>query len=370
MTENELIIDFNVFPTAASVDYWFSEWSKSTNQGILPSLDAAFEAGQKYIKETIDLKVQALLDEYSIEQALVLDYNFSSRLIANNQDDLKNIGTGAGVGLGLAALMGVSFFPVVALGAVVGGLWKRAAKAKEFKERLVYISNNYAEKCAKSVYDIIKFKMVSETLSLPPATIVEMPCASSIQSLTLKQLQIKNFLDQRGIKYLLHFTSADNVESIKKYGILSVEELNRRGISFTCNDSNRLDNELDYISLSVTTINRQLLGSYIHTGRIKNVQVVWISASILYEEIDNPRIYCDRNAAATSCEKGTSFSDLQNMFQDSLSYTTTIGERDYDRERDGRANNEPTDPQAEILFKGCIPTKYILDVKGTSYYGY
>ena len=168
----------------------------------------------------------------------------------------------------------------------------------------------------------------------------------------------------------MHFTSAENIESIKKHGILSVEELNRRGIAFLRNDTNRLDNELDYISLSVTSINGPLLGSYIHTGRIKNVRVVWISASILYEELDNLRIYCDRNAAASSCRKGNSFSDLQNMFSDALSYTTTIGERDYDRERDGRADNEPTDPQAEILFKGCIPPKYILDVKGTSYYGY
>lgn len=369
MTENELAYKFNVFPTTASVNHWFTSWCASTNQGILPSLDEAFKAGQKHIKDTVDTRIQALLDTYSIEHSLILDYNFTRNLAANKQDDLKNIGTGAGVGLGLAALLGMSFFPVVAAGATVGGLWKRISKAKEFKERLLDISSDYARQCAKSIYEIIKLKTISDTLSIPPV-IVTPPRTSSVQSLSLKQLQIKNFLDQRGIKYLLHFTSAENIESIKKHGILSVEELNRQGIAFSRNDVNRLDNELDYISLSITSINRQLLGSYIHTGRIKNVRVVWISASILYEEIDNPRIYCDRNAAATSCRKGTAFSDLQNMFLDTLRYTTTIGERDYDRTRDGRANNEPTDPQSEILFKGCIPTKYILDVKGTSYYGY
>ena len=365
MTKNELIAEFNIFPTAASVDAWYTKWYASNNKWF-PSPEEMLEAGKKHIQQTADHKVQALLNKHKVEKSIVLDYNYTLCLI-NNQDDWKSIGTGAGVGLGLAALMGWSILPVVAIGAAIGGFWKRASKAKEFKERLVDISRNYAEQCAKSVYDIIKFKKVSETLSLPPATIIETPHASSIQSLSSKQLQIKNFLDQRGIEYLLHFTSAENIESIEKYGILSVEELNRRGIAFLRNDTNRLDNELDYISLSVTSINRQLLGSYIHTGRIKNVRVVWISASILYEEFDNPRIYCDRNAAASSCRKGNSFSDLQNMFSDALSYTTTIGERDYDRKRDGRADKEPTDPQAEILFKGCIPTKYI---KGTSYYGY
>lgn len=368
MTKSELIAEFNIFSSIADVDAWYTKWYTANNKWF-PSPEEMLEAGKKHIQQTADQKVQALLNKYTVEKSIVLDYNYTLCLI-NNQNDWKSIGTGAGVGLGLAALMGWSILPVVAIGAAVGGFWKRGEKFKEAKERLVYISNDYAKQCAKSIYDIIKFKTVSEKLSLPPATIVETPRTSSIQSLTLKQLQIKNFLDQRGIKYLLHFTNADNVESIEKNGILSVEELKRRGIPFSYNDSNRLDNELDYISLSVTSINRQLLGSYIHTGRIKNVRVVWISASILYEEIDNPRIYCDRNAAATSCRKGTSFSDLQNMFQDALCYTTTIGERDYDRTRDGRANNEPTDPQSEILFKGCIPTKYILDVKGTSYYGY
>ena len=57
MTKNKLIYTLNVFPTVSSVDSWFSRWCTSTNQGIWPSLDEAFEAGQKHIKETADLKV-------------------------------------------------------------------------------------------------------------------------------------------------------------------------------------------------------------------------------------------------------------------------------------------------------------------------
>ena len=77
-------------------------------------------------------------------------------------------------------------------------------------------------------------------------------------ALTAKQLEIKSFLDERRIKYLIHFTDAENIQSIRENGILSVEQLKNTGLSFKANDENRYEAALDYISLSVSGINQYL----------------------------------------------------------------------------------------------------------------
>ena len=365
MTKNELIAEFNAFPNINSVEHWYSEWtSRLPWPHSRPSPDDVLEKGKKHIISTVERKKRAMFRKYKVEKSIELDYNDLFSGIESN-DNWTSVGLGVGVGATLSILAGGAFVPLVAAGLLVGGIVKRINKMKEAKEELVSLSNDCAEAYAKAFLEIMNLKMVSENFSLPPA-ITSSASKVFSKKLTAKQIQIKNFLDARGIKYLLHFTNSDNIESIKEHGILSVDELNRRGLPYSSNDSNRMDRELDYISLSVTSINRQLLGSYLYTDRIKNVSVIYISASILYEEIDTPRIYCDRNAAASSCNKGESFFEFEDMFKHSINYATATSVRDYDRVRDGRAKNEPTDPQAEILFKGCVPKKYIMYIRRNS----
>ena len=43
--------------------------------------------------------------------------------------------------------------------------------------------------------------------------------------LSEEQKKIKKFLDEHGIRYLIHFTDAKNIPSIKENGILSIEQL-------------------------------------------------------------------------------------------------------------------------------------------------
>lgn len=181
--------------------------------------------------------------------------------------------------------------------------------------------------------------------------------------LNAQQLKLKNFLDERKIEYLVHFTDEENVESISKYGLLSIDEMNSKGIKYKRNDSDRLDKHTNYISLSITHPNTIMSYHCKMTHRIGNVYIVYIDAKILYEKIKTPRIYCDRNAAGPTCRMGSHFDDLRNLFCDNISYATTFNSYRYDRIKDGRTDNETTDPQAEILFFKYIDPKYIIKIE-------
>lgn len=186
-------------------------------------------------------------------------------------------------------------------------------------------------------------------------------CSKANSQLSAEQLAIKSFLEARGIRYLVHFTDTRNVDSIKSKGILSIKRLGVLGVPFFKNDQQRLDGELDYISLSVTNPNRFVMNSFIKNGSLSNVSIIYIKADILYEDMEHKKIYCDRNAAAGTCQKGSTLKDFENMFRDEILYNTYAGEQRY-YSRIFKNNNEPTDEQAEILFEGKIDKKYIYKI--------
>ena len=185
--------------------------------------------------------------------------------------------------------------------------------------------------------------------------------------LSVEQKAIKRFLDERGIHYLIHFTDAENVSSIKKTGILSIEELKRNHIPFKSNDDSRHDNALDYISLSVSEINQFVYKAFRYDRKtIQHGVKVIIDAAILYLEINTPRIYSNTNAANLSAAKGADLEALRGMFADLVEYD----DRHFDRNK--KTPYQPTDLQAEILWYRCVPSKYILcfwDLEEDFFYG-
>ena len=90
--------------------------------------------------------------------------------------------------------------------------------------------------------------------------------------------------------------------------------------------------------------------------------MIVIDVRLLWEEINTKRYYCDRNAACGTVQKGSDIKYLYNMFRDNISYNTWNNSYNYNRFYDGTLINEPTDPQAEILFLGRIDPKYILEI--------
>lgn len=179
-------------------------------------------------------------------------------------------------------------------------------------------------------------------------------------NLTKEQYEIKKFLDDRGISQLYHFTDLSNLESIEKNGLLSRLNLERKNIHYSINDHHRFDNKLDYISLSVSTMNEYLYKAFKNNGTIKTGVLLQIDSSILYKETSD-RIYCNINAAAINCSKGTKLDDFKKMFDKTLSYRLSDGTiKNRDRSINKTPYNYTTDIQAEILFHSKIPLKYIL----------
>ena len=175
--------------------------------------------------------------------------------------------------------------------------------------------------------------------------------------------EIKKFLEERGIEYLVHFTDMANISSIKRNGLLSRAFLQRRGMGFRFNDNVRLDDSLDYISLSITNHNKDVYQSFVKKGSIQRGAFIYIDASILYKE-SNDRLYCVTNAASAKCPKGRTLLDLEQMFDDVVYFKANGIEQQ--KVRYDKAGNEPTHEQAEILYQGSIDPKYIIRIEYSS----
>ncbi len=191
----------------------------------------------------------------------------------------------------------------------------------------------------------------------------------------VKHFLLKKALHERGfinlqsgenLSYFVHFTDEDNLDSILANGILSRKEIEKRGIASKTNDEMRLDGALDYISISITHPNDIVLKNFINKGSIKKPIYICLDPfSVLSRYGLWDIIFCDKNAAASACEKGNSWLDFENIFAPSKEYQTTTNFFNYNRQ--GKEKYEPTDPQAEILIQYCIPKNaiaFILDSNG------
>ena len=205
-------------------------------------------------------------------------------------------------------------------------------------------------------------------------TKVDAPKAEENQPLSEEQVSIKNFLDERRIHYLVHFTDKKNIENIKSKGILSVEQLKSEKTVYVSNDEKRKDNEPDYISLSISGINQYVYKMFRYSNQtIEHGVAVVIDAKMLYKEIDTPRIYCNTNAATVEANKGDSLDAFMAMFADVVEYSTLSGgNREINRNTENRNSFEPTDIQAEILWNKRVSADYILfywDLEEDFFYG-
>lgn len=176
-----------------------------------------------------------------------------------------------------------------------------------------------------------------------------------------KAQKLADIIEERGITRLIHFTSMDNIDSILKYGIMSVEDMKKSGVKYDFNDTDRLDYVLDGISLSIQNPNSRLLNKFKEKYPNKKFVILVLDPALLYEITDNsktklaPRIYCDYNAAANVTKKNTE--NIEVMFPESFVNKT------WKNTRFNKQDDEPTTEQAEILFRQTINPKYILEIK-------
>ena len=180
-----------------------------------------------------------------------------------------------------------------------------------------------------------------------------------------KSIFLEDKITEKGITRLIHFTSKENVESIMKYGILSIKDMKEQGIDYVFNDADRFDNVHDGISLSIQNPNNWLLNRFKNSYSGREYVCLILDPALLYEITDDsgeklaPRYYCNYNAASGSTQKSSS--DFEIMFKDGFIAGSWNYYRRFDRE--GKEDNETTASQAEILFRHRIDPKYIIDIK-------
>lgn len=162
--------------------------------------------------------------------------------------------------------------------------------------------------------------------------------------------KIVSFLKENNIEYLVHFTPIKNLKSILEHGICSNKYCNEHGIKFIPTDSDRLDGYTDFVSLSISFPNYKMFYKKRQTMD-EDFAVLLIDSSVLKLYDQKERKFSNKNAASNNSQKGGSFEYLKQMF-----------ERPSLREKLGLQENYTTDPQAEVLIKGRIPTDYIKEI--------
>jgi len=165
---------------------------------------------------------------------------------------------------------------------------------------------------------------------------------------------IKKIIEQRNIKYLVHFTQTDNIESILKHGLLSRDEASLQEIDVCFSDPYRFDNRTNSINLSIMHPNYSMFYS-----KRMNIAGDWavllISPEVLYE---NNCEFSPTNAA-TGCNLSDSTESFSNMFSESALNNAL---HEVTRKDTGIPDFCTTDPQAEVLVEGTINPNKIMAI--------
>lgn len=330
-----------------------------------------YKAAVEYLENEVNSEYNRIakqINEYidDLEESFEANHNYGS----SDADTFTHVAIGAGAGLGAAILLGGPVGWMVGIGAGIAALYNSNEKKKELINKILNIADKLNGEVIKKLSDVLDLYIVEDEVLLPPTDIEDLFVEEeTVEDLTLAQLEIKQFLENRGIKYLVHFTDESSIGSIRENGICSRKEGKRRGIKIRVNDNDvsahKADKYMkstsdDYISLTITTINEKVLSAYKARKGIRNAKRILIDASILWKEIDRDRIYCNMNASSSSLSCGNDIKALEAMFAPSVEQVKFSGERTVDT-RSGKPKNVPTHKQAEILFQSYIDPKYFLN---------
>jgi len=149
-----------------------------------------------------------------------------------------------------------------------------------------------------------------------------------------------DFLKNRGVTELIHFTPATNLPSILANGIIPRNRLEQDGAEFTYTDENRHDGK-DHINLSITNPNIRMFFKFRKRIPVDFV-VLTIDTSILAKYKHSYRATNAASNKAMPCS-------VEELFS---------GNRP-----EGFQNNWTTDNQAEVLVDEIISPEYILSVQ-------
>jgi hypothetical protein len=166
----------------------------------------------------------------------------------------------------------------------------------------------------------------------------------------LHRNEIRAYVKEIGIPHLIHFTRCENLRSIFRHGLHSIQSCDEEGIHSVRNDQIRLDGQPDGISLSVTFPNFRMFYKYRQMDVTSDWAVLLLSPKILWEK----RCGFFRHNAADSRMRAlpraevTTLQALREMFE-APGVEREHWLRPYD----------PTDPQAEVMVYEAIEPSLI-----------
>ena len=175
-----------------------------------------------------------------------------------------------------------------------------------------------------------------------------------------EQEAIQAIVQRRKIDFLVHFTPVQNLPSILQHGILPRSELEDQGISAIYPDTLRLDQFLGRISASISFPNYQML--YQKTAAFTGCEfcICVVAPRVLWER---HCLFTIRNAAASGQRDAAVRADwssqaLEAMFFEPISNPAGQAIRTARRLPD----HFTTNPQAEVLIEGHIPSDWIQQI--------
>lgn len=164
---------------------------------------------------------------------------------------------------------------------------------------------------------------------------------------------VKNIVQARGIRRVMHFTAIENIPSIVEHGLLSVRECRRRGLEVATTDDHRRDERPDTICTTITGINREMLKRKIKDYPGRRWVVLHLSPELLWET--KCRFLHTNAARGEICPRDRYYESaeaFEAMFYRNRAGFIIIG-------KDKISANVSLDPQAEIQVNDHIPTRFI-----------
>ena len=115
------------------------------------------------------------------------------------------------------------------------------------------------------------------------------------RNITSSYQDIKDFVYNQNIEYLVHFTQVNNLSSIFENGLLSVERLNEKSISYSSNDQDRNDGFTDGVFLSISFPNYRTFYKFRDADYPESdYAVILFNPAILWEK---KRLFSKSNSA-------------------------------------------------------------------------
>lgn len=164
---------------------------------------------------------------------------------------------------------------------------------------------------------------------------------------------IQEFIAERGIKCLMHFTRAKNLDSILARGLVPRNILSHEGFG-SFNDKYRIDGT-DAVCLSIDFPNYKMFYGIQKDYADVSWVIVVIHPQILW---DLDCAFCAANAASSGVT-AIPLAQRKTLQAMGAMYAEWPGKP---RSALSIPNNYPTNPQAEVLALQGVPRKYILGV--------